>query len=803
VSGLAGDVRLALRALARRPGFTAAAAGTLALAIAAVTVLFSVSNAVLLRPLSFPDADRLVQVYETVLDRTSGELNETGYFAWQNFADVRTEIAGFESITAWQYYDRTLTGVESAVRLAGRMVTPAFLDVLGVAPLLGRGFVAGDDVAGSERVAILGHGVWQRSFGGDPGIIGRTIRLDGEVWEVVGVMPAGFDFPYEASLWMPLVPQLGTAGEGARRFHRYRVAGRLADDATIAGVQPALAALAERLRGEFPETNRDDSFRAVALQDVIVRDAEPALKALSGAVAFLLLIACANIAGLLLARAVDRQREAGVRAALGASRERLARQMLVESLVLAMIGGAAGVTLALWGLQAFLALVGDALPRAQEVRLDGVALGVAALVTTLAGVAFGMVPALRHSRTDMFAVLRGGRGDAGDRGAGRLRVAFSIGELALAFVLVTGAGLLIRSFDRLRQIDTGVDPDGLVLLDVSLPEAGYLPPSRAQPFWDEFLARLRVLPGVRAAAAGLTHPLGGIGWGNGLHIEGRTVAEADVPTVSYMIVTPGWFTAAGIPLAGRDVEVRPDPSNQTVVINRTLAERYFPDQDPIGRRIRFGPQAAWATITGVAADVPPAIGEAMWPAAFVPTTLEGLLTMTVLVRTDRPAADMAGDVRRLVATMDPDVPVAAVSTLEDRMAESLARPRYTSAIVTLLAVLALLLASVGIYGVLAYAVSRRTREIGVRMAVGARAGDVLRLVLREGSIIAGTGAIIGIAGGWATTRILSALLFDTPATHIPTFAATCAIVIAVALLASWLPARRAARIDPLTAIMQD
>ncbi len=798
------DLRLAARALRRRPGFTLAAAGTLALAIASVTVVFTVSNDVLLRPLAFPRPDRLAQVYERQLDRGSGHVEERGYFAWQNYADIREQVPAFSAITAWQYYDRTLMGVQNARRLAGRMVTPEFFRVFGVQPLLGRAFGAEDATEGHQRVAILGWGVWQNAFAGDAGIVGRTISLDGDSYAVVGVMPPGFDFPYDAQLWMPLVPFLGDNGEGARRFHRYRVAGRLADGATLLTARAELTSLADRLGRAFPETNADAGLRAVPLRNVLVGDARPGLRALSAAVAFLLLIACANIAGLMLARAVGRARDLGVRAALGASRRRLLTELLTESLLLALLGGVAGVMLAAWGLQAFLALVGDALPRAREVHMDGQALLLSLVVTVAAGLLFGILPAVRFSRDPSPALLRGGRSGAGDLGAGRLRMVLTSAQLALAFLLVSGAALLLNSFVQLQRGVIGVDPVGLLTMDVSLPEARYATPAQSVGFYDQLIARVQALPGVRAAAAGLTWPLGGSGWRNRLYIEGEARAEAELPQVAYDIVTPGWFRTSGIRLLNcTDVSARSDPAAQTVVINHALEQRWFAGREPIGRRVRFDPKSPWATIVGVAADVPPSLTDPPEPAVFVPSTLEPNLSLTLLVRAEGDAGIVAGAVRSALRSLDADVPVTRVATLDERLAESIAQPRYLMTIVALFAALALLLTCVGLYGVLAYLVGRRTRELGLRVAIGARPRNLLTLVLGEGVIMAAAGIAAGLAGALALRRAIATLLFHTSPSDPRILAGVALLVLAVTLLASWQPARRAARIDPMRALHSD
>jgi putative ABC transport system permease protein len=802
MNALLEDLRQAGRSLLARPAFCAVAVLTLALGIAAATVVASAVHGVLLRPLPFPSADRLLQVFETPRDRATGEVEPRGYFAWQNYADVRDEVGSFAAVAAWQYYDKTLTGTDSAQRLAGRMVTPEFFTVFGVAPQLGRAFTAAEAREGSQQVAILSDGVWRGAFGADPAILGRSVRLDGASYTVVGVMPPGFDFPYGAQLWMPLVPFLGEHGEGARRFHRYRVVGRLAPGTTREEAGAELATLAQRLAAELPDTNGDDGLRAEPLADVVVGEARPALAALAGAVVCLLLIVCANLASLLLGRAAGRGREIAVRAALGARRGRIVRQLLAESLLLAAAGGLLGVLLASWGVDGFKALVGDALPRLDQVRLDGPAVAFGLAAAALTGLLFGLAPALQLSRPGAPGLLAGaGRSATGDRDAGRLRRLLVVAEITLAVVLAVGATLLIRSFERLAGADTGVDTADLLTLDVALPEAGYADPARATAFYDDLLERLQALPRVRSAAAALIAPLAGNAWGNYLYIEGRPLPEAERPTVGYAVVTPGYFRTAGIRLAeGRELAAGDRGDRLGVVVNRTLAERYWPGESAVGRRIRFREDGPWATIVGVAADVPPRIGETAPATAYVPPAMEPLLAMTLLVRTDGSPTAVVPEIRALLRDLDPDVPVTAVATLDELVADSIAQPRTTTAILSLFALAALALAALGVYGVLAYLVSRRIRELGIRSAVGARPRDLLWLVLREGTGLALAGVALGIAGALAAGRLLSGLLYGVTPTDPLAFGTVAVLALATALLAAWLPARRAAQADPVAAL---
>ena len=673
---LVQDLRLAVRQLLRQRAFTMVAITTIALSIAATAVVFSVTFGVLLRPLPFAAPQELLQVHEVERDGATGALNTEMHFAWQNYADIRDEVKSFEALTAYQYYDRTLTGAGPARRLNGRMITPEFFAVFGIKPMVGRPFTTRDVIPGSERLALIGHGVWRDRFGSDTGIVDRTVQLDGMSFTVVGVMPPGFDYPDEAELWMPLVPNSFELGE--RRYHRYRVVGRLAVDANAGQAQSELTILAHRLEQTFPETNTDNGFRAVALIESVAGAARPALRILMGAVVLLLLIGCANVAGLQLVRASAREREIGIRVAIGAGRGRIIRQLLVENLVLAMAGGAIGLLLSTWGLEGFKRLLGDALPRADQVRLDGYGILFTLLVTMAAGVGFGIAPALRSLRPALSRMLRGGRAVAGERSLTRLRGGLVIGQLAIAIVLTSGSVLLMRSFQRLRVVEAVAEPRNLLMLDVSLPEARYGEPVQARNFYNDLLTRIDALPQVRAVAATMVAPLAGAGWGNRLHIEGRPLPGNEQPGVGYVITSPGYFRTTGIALLeGRDFDEVEAATRPAVIVNRALARRYWPNQSAIGQRVRFSEDAGWATVIGVATNVPHRLGQTVEPAAFVPFSIETLRSMTLLMRmrTTGETEAAAGAVRALLSSIDRDLPITRVITLEEELSDSIARPR--------------------------------------------------------------------------------------------------------------------------------
>ncbi|MCI0437098.1 MAG: ABC transporter permease, partial [Gemmatimonadetes bacterium] len=599
----------------------------------------------------------------------------------------------------------------------------------------------GDFADGAPRVAVLGHGVWRSAFGGDATVIGREVTLDGMPHVLVGVMPAGFAFPYDGELWLPLFPYLGPDGEGARRYHRYQVAGRLAPAASLTGAQAQVAAIAARLESTYPATNRDNGFNVVPLQDVLVGRARRALEALFGAVGLLLAIACANIAGLFLARSAAREGELSIRRALGATRLRIAGQLVAEGLVVSSLGGVLGVVLARWGVSGFKILVGAALPRAESVTLDGAAIGAGMVASLVAGLLFAIAPVLRVSRRDS-RLTQVGRRTSSSREVLRFRRTLVVAQVALACVLVIGAGLLAQTYARLNAVETGVDVDGLVALDVSLPEARYADGVSRHAFFATLLERVRERPAVHGAAAALAAPLSGFPWGNGLRIETRPVPENEIPTVSYNVVTPGFFEVAGIRvLAGRTFAER--DGWEAVIVNRVVAERMWPGRSPVGERVRFRDDWPWSTIVGVVDAVPHQAGEAVTAGAYVPIAFEQLRGMTLIVRTGADAGPAIAAVRDIVRALDPEVPLTSIATIRDRVAETLARPRYTAAIVSLVGLAALFLSCAGVYGVLAYAVAQRRKELGIRLAVGAGPADLRRLVVRDGVTVVAAGVLIG------------------------------------------------------------
>ncbi len=803
------DLRYAVRMLVNKPGFTAVAVATLALGIGANTAIFSVVHGVLLRPLPFPEPDRLVLVWET--DRHNDTRREAAsvpdYFDWREQAQAFEELAGFQS-RAFNLTD----GVHEPERVTVGAVTHTLFPLLRVPAAAGRTFLPEEDQPGAAPVALLSHGLWQRRFGGDPDVVGSTLSLDARDHTVVGIMPPHFDFPGEAELWIPAVWTTEWSRE-LRGVHNLLALGRLEAGIPLARAQEEMDAVAARLEAEYPEDNAHRGVFLEPLHEAVVGDVRPALLVLLGAVALVLLIACVNVANLLLARATSRAREIALRASLGASRLRLVRQLLTESLLLAVVGGGAGLLLAFWGLEALLALTPD-LPRTAGIDVEPVVLAFTLGLSLATGLIFGLIPALQATRTDLMDALKAGPEGAWGSGRRRgLRHGLVIGELALAVVLVVGAGLLMRSFWRLLQVAPGFEPRHALTLDVKLPESRYPPPPRADyprwpeaaAFYDQVLARIAALPGVRAVGAGLNHPLKA-GWTTRMTVDDRpTRPGEELDEVRLRPVTPDYFRAAGVPLlAGRFLEPGDGQEAPAVVlINQALARRYFPDENPVGRALSFWGRSR--RIVGVVQDVKfDGLGRDTAPAMYPPLAQIPMSEFSLVVRTAGDPLSLAPALTAAIWSVDRDLAVFNLRSLEQVLASSLARPRSNMLLLAIFAAVALLLAAVGVYGVMSYGVSERSREIGIRLALGAGREQVLRWIVGQGLALTAGALGLGLAVALALTqilpRLLSDLLFGVAATDLPTFAATALVLAGVALLACYLPARRAARLDPLATL---
>jgi putative ABC transport system permease protein len=807
------DLRHALRVLGRARTLTLVAGLTLALGIGANTAMFTVVNRVLLRPLPYPDADRIVRVF----GRDRGRENEP--FSGPDFLDLKRGARAFQYLAATSGGASTITGAGDPERLRAQKVSPEYFEVFDVAPRLGRTFTAQSGATGADRQAVISAGLWKRRFGADPGILGRAITLDGEPWTVVGVMPEGFGPLAETDVWtlqtgkVPASPFTAERKLEEERGARYLVVvGRLRAGMSLAQAGAELNAIQRGLSASFPDAEANRVMEAVPLRETLVGDSRKPLLLLLGAVGLVLLIACSNVANLLLAQSTARQREVTIRAALGASRERLLRQFLTESVVLALLGGAAGLGLAALTLPLLERLVpGDSTAFASA-GVDLGVLGFTLVVSLLAGLAFGITPALQSARLDMSGALReGGRGSSEGAARHRIRMVLVASQVALSAMLLIGAGLLLRSLQRLTNVDPGFRPASVVAIGLPLPQPQYGAAAKQTGFYQQLLERVRTAPGVEAAGAVFPVPLSGSSAGATFSIDGRPAGPRGANSTVLSWATPGYFATMGIPVVeGRAITDQDrDGAPPVVVVNRAFVRRYFPGQSPIGQRIKLTDDpadttAGWMTIAGVAADTRPAsLDKAPAPEVFLPHLQNPWPSMSLVIRTHgRPEAAVAA-VRREIAALDPNLPVDKVRPLREIVDKAVAEPRFRTLLLGLFATLALVLAAVGIYGVISFTVARRTREVGVRMALGATPGDVVRLFVRRGLRPVLVGLLVGTGASLALARVLRGLLFDVEATDPVTFAAVIVVLAGVATLASWVPARRATRVQPATALNAD
>ena len=801
------DVRYALRTLMKNPGFALIAIVTLALGIGANTAIFSVVNGVLLKPLPYRNPEQLIRVFER------SERQPRFPMAQGNFQDYREQNTTLSGLALYTRHDMELSQDDKPERLAALGVTAGFFELLGVQPLLGREFRRDDELPGNGSVVILSHALWQRRFNSDSQIVGKGITLSGQPYTVVGVMPPGVQhvggdyrsMPHGESvdLWGPLElkPQ---AGRGA---HFCNAIGRMKPGVTIAQAEAAFNVIADRLAQQYPRTNEGWRIAVRPLHEEIVGRAQTTLLVLFGAVFFVLLIVCVNVANLLLARATVREREVAVRAALGAGRWRIVRQLLTESVLLAVLGGAAGVLLAKWLTAALSVLGQEQLPRLQAVTLDGRILLFTLALTLLTGVLFGLAPALQAGQLNLNEVLKeGGRSGGASHRQRRLRDALVIAEVALALVLLVGAGLLLRSFWKLQQTDPGFNQQRVLTASLTLPRARYGDALKVSAFQQQLLERVNALPGVQSA--GLTSDLPWTGYDEnaGFSIEGKTFSSNEEPSARYHHVSSEYFRTIGVPLiAGRFFGPEDRPGTPDVVlINRAMAERYWPGEDAVGKRFTFSSKPTekdWYTVVGVVGDVKDfPYSPATEPAFYWGLTQEPTPETILAVRSNADPLQLVEALRGEIRALDKDLPLAEVKTLEAIAVKAVAGQRFTLWLVGVFALTALLLAAIGIYSVLSYLVAQRTHEIGIRMALGAKRRDVLRLLIGQGMALAFLGVTFGLLASFGLTRLLKNLLFNVSATDPVTFAAIALILITVALLACYIPARRATKVDPLVAL---
>jgi putative ABC transport system permease protein len=804
VADLLHDLRYAARLQRKNPGFTIIAIIALALGIGANTAIFSVVNTVLLRPLPYKDPERLVMVWEDATK--SGYPRDTPAAA--NFVDWRDQSQNFEGMAAIADESFNLTGSGDPERLEGRRVSANMFPLLGVDPQIGRVFTAAEDQPGAQRVVVLSYALWQRRFGGDPGIIGQSLTLNGESHVVVGVMPARFQFPSsDDQAWVPIALTQQEAGN--RNRHYLEVVGRLRPGVSLAQAQSEMSTIAARLQQQYPQSNAELGAVVQPLQEHLVGDIKPALLVLLGAVGLVLLIACANVANLLLARAAVRQKEIAVRVALGAKRSRLIRQFLTESVLLSTLGGVVGLAIAYGGLILLKAFIPENISQAREISIDLKVLAFTFLVSVATGLIFGLAPAIQAARFNQIDTLKEGGRDAATGGSGkRLRGLLVTAEVAISLVLLIGAGLLINSFLRLRNVDPGFRTDNLLTMKIVLPEPKYEEMERRSAFYTELVNRVQSLAGVRSAAVTSNLPLYRQGNSISIGIEGQ---PAPPPGQERIIVTriisPRYFDTMSIPvLQGRGLtEQDTETTPNVVVISETMARRYWPGEDAIGKRIAVGrirKPADWIQVVGVAKDVRQfELNAEPKPQMYLTYRQAGFFdSRDLVVKTDVDPASMAATVRKAVWEIDKDQPVSNIQTMDQILADSIARQRFSMLVLAIFAAVALVLAGVGIYGVMSYSVAQRTHEIGIRMALGAQTGAVLKLAVGYGMKLVIAGIAIGLVAAIALTRVMSTLLFGVTATDPTTFTLISLLLIAVAVVASYVPARRATRVNPIIAL---
>ena len=797
---LGQDLKYGLRTMRRSPGFAAVAVLTLALGIGANTAIFSVVNAVLLRPLPYRDPARLV----TVLHDGWKPVAPANFFDW------REQSSSFESVAAAQLWSLTMTGQGQPEQLELLQTSAEMFRVLGVDAALGRTFASGEDQPGREHVVVLSHGFWLRRFGGAPNVVGQQVALDGEPYTIVGVMPPEFQFaPFwatHAEAWVPL--NLGQRVND-RRGQSLRVFARLKPGVSLEQAQAEMETINRRLAEQHPRENEGLTVSVDPLHEKVVGKSRPALLIILGAVGFVLLIACANVANLMLAKSALRQREIAVRIALGAGRWRVARQLLTESLILSLAGGGAGLLLASWSNTALASLGPDTLPRVHTASLDVSVLLFTLGLSLVVGLLFGLAPALRSTKTDLSESLKSREGLARGRRHERVRQLLVVGEVAVSLVLLVGGGLMMRSFLRLTSVDPGFDPHGVTTATVRLAGPRYATDEQRAAFFQRLTTQLGSLPSVKSASAINHIPLGGDVWTFGFTVEGRPVPpESQRPSAVYRVVRPDYFRTMGaVLLKGRDFTERDDAtSTGVVIVNDALARRQWPGEDPLGKRITVNSEGTKTReVVGVVRD----LKQGEWasepqPEMYLPhLQAASPRSMTLVLRTTSNELEVGPEIRREVWAIDKDLPISQVTSMDDVVSESVAQQRFNALLIGLFAATALILAAVGVYGVMSHAVAQRTHEIGVRMALGARGRDVLGMIIRQGLVLTLIGLAVGVAGALALMRVMNSLLYGVSATDPLVFGGVVLTLMLSALLACYVPARRATKVDPLIALRHD
>src|SRR5215510_9750641 len=795
------DIRYGIRSLARHPSFTAVGLITLALGIGANTAIFSVVNAVLLRPLPYDDPERIVWLWDTQPQLATAPTSLPDFLGWKD------QNRSFDHLAAFQSGNMFIDAGDGTTDTPVGLVTPELFSVFHVSPILGRTFTNEETLPGRFRVAVLSHSMWQSRFGSDPNVTSRTIQLNGATYGIIGVLPPGFSYPDRAELWRPLPIDPAKLDPGP---HYLNVVGRLKPGVTLSQAQADMSIIAARLSQQYKEKNAGHGVKLELLTKVIVGDIGLALYILLGAVGFVLLIACANLANLMLARVGARQKEIALRTALGASRLRIVRQLLIESVILALGGGVVALLLAFWAVSWVVSLSADTIPRAHEISIDPRVAGFTLLVSVLTGVLFGLAPALQVSRPDLTDALKeSGRTTAGFR-RNRLRSALIVSEVALSLVLLAGAGLMIRSFAKLNEVDPGFKPGEVLTLGVAFLPTKYPQDEQVAQTFLQILERAANAPGILSAGAISDLPATGSNISDSFTIEGRPpIAKEAEPSTEYHIVTPRYFESMGIPLlSGRDfaqTDTRQSPN--VVVINDVFARRHFAGENPLGHRLKFqGQERDPLLIVGVVGNVRNiALDVQTTPEAYVPFLQDPLFTnyqrsMTIVARSKSDVGAIAGTLRAALTSVDKNLPVYRLKPMTEHLRDSLSRRRFNLILLSIFSCVALALAAIGIYGVISYGVTQRTHEMGIRMALGAKPRDVLKLVVRQAMVLVLGGVGMGLLASWGLTRLMKGLLFSISVTDPMTFAAIAVLMTFIALLACVIPARRATKVDPLVAL---
>jgi putative ABC transport system permease protein len=796
------DLQYALRTLGRNPGFACVSVLALGLGIGANSAIFTVVNSVLLQPLHFEKPDQLIVVRERNLKAGFPQFS----LSPGNYLDFRDHNHSFSGITAFRGADFNLAGGSQPERLRGASVTADFFQVMGRSPMLGRAFNTQETQLGGPLVAVLSYGLWQRRFAGNRDALGQTMKMNEELYTVIGVMPPDFEFPGRTELWTPLT--MNTQNWQQRGGHYLGGVGRLKDGAALAGAMADLNIIAARAEQQFPASNLGWDTTLRTLQEQTVGNVRPTMLTLTAAVGFVLLIACVNLANLLLSRSTARRREMGIRSSLGAGRGRLIRQLLTESVLLGLLGAVFGLILAKVGTSLLVGLSPNILPRAKEIALDTRALAFTGAIAVLTGLLFGLAPAIHMAKTDLMASLReGGRGNAIGFRNNRLRSLLVVGEVALALVLLSGAGLLMRSFYHLQSMDPGFDPHGLLTFRTNLPAAKYKTDESHTAFYSRALERLRAIPGVSSAGAAHIFPLSGSDYVLDFTQIGKPpVQPGNEPNASYCAATPGYFSALHIPLkAGRDFTEHDDATGTPVaIISETMAQQFYRNENPLGQRIQMGNASKPSEIVGVVGDVRDQELESKGrPTVYQPAAQVPFASMFFGVRTEGDPAALISSVRAVVRELDSELPLDAVGTVDAMVSTSLSQKRFSMLLMAVFAALALILAMVGIYGVISYSVTQATQEIGIRMALGAGRAHVLRIVFGYAGVLMAAGLAAGIGAALFAGRLLATQLFEIQATDPLTLAAVALMLAATGFAACMIPAWRAMRVDPLVALRNE